>query len=106
MYLNFYRFHRLRLLTAIVVLVLALLYLAELQVAALTGFALITLVVIFICNALRKGTMPAVCDLCLAKGTMKAEYGPGFSNARLVIRCPRCGRVINHERYGIDPQKE
>ncbi len=106
MYLNFSIFQWLRFLCAVVVLGLAILYLAGGEKIALVGFAIITFPVAVICNRLRKGTMVAVCDLCKAKGTMTAEYGAGFSNARLVINCPHCGRVVNKADRGVDPQKK
>ncbi len=106
MYLNFFRFHWLRFLTAIIVLALALLYLMEVEGIALFGFLFLALIVTIICDKIRKGTMPAICDLCRSKGTIKAEYGAGFSNARLILNCPQCGRVINKADQGINPQKE
>lgn len=95
MYLNFKIFYRTRLILACIVLGLSLLYLNGGEKTALGGFAVLTLVTVFLCDKLRKGTMPAICDLCGKAGTMKAEYGAGFSNARLVLSCPRCGRVVN-----------
>ncbi len=106
MHLNFSLFYRLRLLCAIVVLGLALLYLAGGEKFSLIGFALLFVIVTFLCNQIRKGTMPAVCDLCKSKGTMQAEYGAGFSNAKLVINCPQCGRVVNKGEDGVNPQRE
>lgn len=106
MYLNFHIFHWLRFLCALVVLALAILYLAGGEKIALIGFAIIACAATVICTRLRKGTMPAVCDLCQARGVMKAEYGAGFSNARLVIDCPRCSRVVNKAKQGVNPQKE
>ncbi len=106
MYLNFFLFYWLRVLSAIIVLSLAILYLAGGEKIALIGFASLTFIVTIICNMLRKGTMPAACDLCKSKGSMKAEYGAGFSNARLILNCSNCGRIVNKAANGFNPQKE
>jgi hypothetical protein len=103
MRLSLVRFHWLRFLGAIFALVLAIIYLMESEEIALLGFALIALVAAVICIKIRKGTLPAICDLCRSKGTMRAEYGPGFSNARLILNCPQCGRVINKAQAGMQP---
>lgn len=106
MNLNFKMFYRLRFFCALIVFGLALLYLAGGEKPALVGFAIITAITVFICDKLRKGTMPADCDLCQASATMKAEYGAGFSNARLVLHCPQCGRVINVAKEGVELRVE
>lgn len=106
MYLNFHTFHKLRIITAVIVLILALIYLNGGEKIALIGFALMSTVVAIICNKIRKGIMPAVCDLCGTKATLQAEYGAGFSNARLVLNCPCCGRVVNQAKQGVNPQRE
>ncbi len=106
MYLSFSIFYRLRFICALAVFALALLYLAGGEKIALIGFAVITFVGAVICSRVRKGTMPAVCDLCKSSATMKAEYGAGFSNARLIINCPHCGRVVNKAEEGVNPAKE
>lgn len=104
--MTFRRIHQLRIGTAIVVLILALLYLMGQEKTALAGFALITMAAVAVGDRLRKGTLPATCDLCGASATMAAEYGAGFSNARLVLTCPRCGRVINSGGYQVEPRRE
>lgn len=106
MYLNFHTFHKLRIVTAVIVLFLAIIYLNGGEKIGLTGFAVLAAVVAIICNKIRKGVMPAICDLCSTKATMKAEYEAGFSNARLIINCPCCGRVVNQAKQGVNPQKE
>ncbi|WP_028584332.1 hypothetical protein [Desulfogranum mediterraneum] len=103
-YLNFRTFHRLRIYTAVVVLFFALLYLLGLEKPALGGFAAVAVIGAVFCNRIRLGTMPACCDLCAARGTLKAEYGAGFSNARLVLDCPQCGRVVNRAGRGAPPE--
>lgn len=106
MYLNFRSFHKLRIVTAVIVFLLAIIYLNGGEKFSLIGFATLSTVVALLCNKIRKGIMPAVCDLCGTRATMKAEYGAGFSNAKLVIDCHRCGRVINQAKQGVNPQKE
>ncbi len=106
MRLNFFRFHWLRFFGAILALLFAILYLAGGEEFALGGFALIAIIAGYIGIRVRKGTMPALCDLCKETGTLKAEYGAGFSNARLILNCPKCGRVINAAEKGIKPKRE
>ncbi len=106
MYLTFHRFYRLRIVAAIIILILALMYLSGHEKIGLSGFAVITLIAVFVCNKLRLGTMPAVCDLCGRQGTMKAEYGAAFSNARLVLTCLGCGRVVNTSKQGLVLKKD
>lgn len=106
MNLNFFRFYWLRLIGAILTIGLAVTYLSGREEISLTGFALLAVVISFYGIKIRKGTMPALCDLCGSQSTMKAEYGAGFSNARLVVTCPRCGRVINRGTGTIKPERE
>ena len=106
MRLNFFRFHWLRFLGAVLALFFAILYLAGGEEIALAGFAFIAIIAGFIGIRVRKGTMPALCDLCKEHGTLKAEYGAGFSNARLILNCPNCGRVINTATRGAAPERE
>jgi hypothetical protein len=83
-----------------------MLYLGEQEEIALIGFAVVATITAYLCFRIRKGDMPATCDLCGENGTLKAEYGAGFSNARLILNCPHCGRVINKASRGTDPQQE
>ena len=106
MRLSFSLFYKLRLLGALLTFILAALYLAGAEKIAISGFAILACLVTVVCTRLRKGTMSASCDLCGTSGSMKAEYGAGFSNARLVLECPRCGRVVNGEDYRAAPRKE
>jgi ribosomal protein S27E len=106
MVFSFSLFYKLRIAAAIIVLALALLYLNGLEKISLAGFAVLACITTYICNKLRLGTMDADCDLCGARGVMKAEYGAGFSNARLVINCQKCGRVINSSKSGIRLRKD
>jgi hypothetical protein len=85
---------------------LALLYLSGFEKFSLAGFAVLTCITVYVCNKLRLGTMDACCDLCGSKGKMKAEYEAGFSNARLIIDCDKCGRVINSSNSGISLKKD
>lgn len=104
--MNILRFHWIRFIGAIVILFLALCYLFDYKVFAMTGFIIITVGVTLFCAMLRKGKVPAVCDLCGSKALMKVEYEPGFINVRLVVNCPHCGRVINTAKNGIKPGRE
>lgn len=106
MRLSLTTFHKLRIITATIVLFLALIYLSGQEAFSLAGFALLAVVATYICYHLRNGSMAAECDLCRSQATMKAEYGAGFSDARLVINCPQCGRVINGAKQGVEPQRE
>ena len=106
MIFSFRLFYKLRIAAAIIVLALALLYLNGFEKFSLAGFAVLTCITAYVCNKLRLGTMDAHCDLCGARGVMKAEYGAGFSNARLVIDCQKCGRVINSSKTGISLKKD
>ena len=106
MNLNFLRFYWLRFIGALVTISLAMLYLGGYEEEALAGFAFLAVVAAYLGIRIRKGNMPALCDLCGSLATMKAEYGAGFVNARLVISCPRCGRVVNRGTNTVRPEKE
>lgn len=106
MNLNFFRFYWLKLIGAIVTISLAVTYLCGYEEVSLTGFALLAVIIGYYGIRIRKGTMPALCDLCSSRATIKAEYGAGFSNARLVITCPRCGRVVNTGTGTVHPERE
>ncbi len=106
MLLSFHRFYKLRIITAVIVFILAILYLTGYEEVGLAGFAVITALAAYVCNKLRLGTMAAYCDLCGRDGLMKAEYGAGFSNARLVLNCCNCGRVVNSTKLGVCLKKE
>lgn len=106
MYLSFLRFHWLRFSGAIITLLLAVIYLLEFEGISLIGFGMLAVVGTFLGMGLRNGTLPARCDLCGSSGRFSAEYGTGFSNARLILSCPQCGRVINNSERGIIPEHE
>jgi hypothetical protein len=106
MHLSFIRFYWLRLFGALTALTLALLYLAGFELTGLAGFSCIGAIAVYIGIRINNETMPARCDLCGATGTMKAEYGTGFVNARLILICPYCGRVVNSSPGSVKPQKE
>lgn len=100
------RFHWIRFIGAVVALLLAILYLAGFERVSLVGFILIGIYAAVVCILVQNGTLPARCDLCSSKGTLKAEYGHGFTNVRLILSCPKCGRVVNTAKNGIKPGKE
>ena len=104
--MNILRFHWIRFIGAIVILFLALCYLFGYEVFAMTGFIIIAVGVTIFCAMLRQGNLPAVCDLCRSRALMKVEYEPGFINVRLVVNCPRCGRVVNTAKNGIRPGRD
>lgn len=106
MHLSLIRFYWLRLFGAVLALVLALLYLSGYEAVSLLGFTIIAFVATVITIRISKNTMPASCDLCGAPSTMTAEYGAGFVNARLILNCTRCGRVVNTTPGSVNPQKE
>ena len=107
MFLNFFRFHWLRFIGAILALLLSIIYLFGFEEISLAGFGIGIVIASYIGIRIRKGSMPARCDLCGSEGSLKAEYGAGFSNARLVLTCSSCGRVINGGEKGtIKPRKE
>jgi hypothetical protein len=104
--MNILRFHWIRFIGAIIILLLSLCYLFGLEAFAISGFIVIAVYTTVLCTRLQKGNQPAVCDLCQAKAMMKVEYEHGFSNVRLVIQCPHCGRVVNTAKNGIRPGRE
>ncbi|MEE4166712.1 MAG: hypothetical protein V2I35_11990 [Desulfocapsaceae bacterium] len=81
-------------------------YLAGYITFSLIGFAFVGIVGGTIGVLLNRGTLPALCDLCGKKGVFGAEYGHGFRNARLILDCPRCGRVVNRSRHGLVVEQE
>lgn len=99
-------FHWIRFFGAIMALLLAVLYLIGFEQISLVGFTIIAIYAAVVCIKLQKGKLPARCDLCRSKGTLKAEYGHAFTNSRLVLSCPQCGRVVNRAKNGIRPGKE
>ncbi len=104
--MSFHFLYRARIGGAAAALMLAGTYLAGYLVFAVAGFALLGLaggVTGFLIN---RGTLPAICDLCGRRGIFSAEYGHGFRNARLILDCPRCGRVINRAEHGVDVERE
>ncbi len=100
------RFHWLRFITAAVALVLALFYLAGFEELSLAGFLVIGIYAALLTIRLRRGRQKAKCDLCGGPGLLRVEHGPAFSGARLVLECPRCGRVVNTAREGMRPGLE
>jgi len=99
-------FHWIRFVGAILALLLAILYLVGFEHVSLVGFTFIGIYATITCILVQQGTLPARCDLCRSKSTLKAEYGHGFTNVRLVLSCPQCGRVVNRAKNGISPGKE
>lgn len=99
-------FHWIRFFGAILTLLLAILYLTGFELISLAGFIFIGIYAAVVCILVQNGTLPARCDLCGSKGTLKAEYGHTFTNVRLVLSCPQCGRVVNTAKHGIRPGKE
>lgn len=106
MVVSFHRLHWLRFLGAILAMALATAYLLEFEGYALIGFTLLGALLCFGGIRLHRGTLQARCDLCDSAATMKAEYGAGFSGARLILNCPRCGRVVNAGSATPFPRKE
>ncbi len=99
-------FHWIRFFGAIIALLLAILYLTGFERVSLIGFTLIGIYATITCVLIQKGKLPAKCDLCGNKSTMKVEYDHGFTNVLLVLNCPQCGRVINRAEKGIRPGRE
>ena len=97
------RFHWLKFLGAVTALCLAIMYLAGLEKASLAGFFLIGVYASILCIRIQKGTQKARCDLCGQPSTMRVEYNHGFTNVRLIIDCPACGRVVNTATAGVLP---
>ena len=104
--MSFFQFHWIRFIGAVVALFLAIIYLIGFEKVSLVGFTLIGAYGAIVCILLQKGTLPGKCDLCGNKGLLKAEYGHGFSNARLVLNCPHCGRVINTAKNGLNIERD
>lgn len=104
--MNILRFHWIRFFGAIVMLLLALCYLFGFEEFAIPGFVVIAAYTTILCTRLQKGTQPARCDLCSSRAVMKVEYEHGFSNVRLIVQCPHCGRVVNTAKNGIRPGRE
>lgn len=106
MHLSLLRFYWLKIYCAILALVFAMLYLTGFEGLSILGFSGIALVAAVITIRISRNTMVAICDLCGAPATMTAEYGAGYANARLILNCSHCGRVINGKPGSMQPQKE
>jgi len=104
--LSFHTLHRARTAGAAAALLLAVAYLAGYQAFAVAGFVLLGLAGGVTGVLINRGMLPALCDLCGRRGTFSAEYGQGFRNARLILACPRCGRVVNRADHGVDVERE
>ncbi len=99
-------FHWLRFLGAVAALIFAVMYLFGYEKAALIGFIIIGIYAAVTCIRIQKGMQPGKCDLCGRKGLLRVEYEHGFTNVRLVLDCPSCGRVVNKAKNGIKPGLE
>ncbi len=99
-------FHWIRFFGAAFALLFAILYLCEYEKIALYGFLLIGAYGAITCILIQKGVQPGKCDLCGSKGLLRVEYGHGFTNVRLILDCPSCGRVVNKAKTGIKPGLE
>jgi hypothetical protein len=106
MRLSLLRFYWLRIFGALLALIFSLFYLLGLEGAAAAGFSVMALAITVLAIRIRNNTLPASCDLCGGPATITTEYGAGFANARLILNCPRCGRVINGRPGSMQPQKE
>lgn len=104
--MSIFLFHWIRFVGAILALLLAVLYLIGFERVSLVGFTLIGIYAAVTCILVQQGTLPARCDLCRSKSTLKAEYQHGFTNVRLILNCPQCGRVVNRAKHGVIPGKE
>lgn len=100
------RFHWIRFFGAMLALVLALLYLFGFEQLSLFGFLIIGTYATITCVRIQRGTQNARCDLCGNDAKMRVEYQHGFTNVRLIVDCPQCGRVINKARQGVEPGRE
>lgn len=102
------RFHWIRFIGAVAALILAIVYLLGFEVQAMTGFIVIAVYAVILSVRLQQGTQPAICDLCRSRARMKVEYEHGFSNVRLMVKCPHCGRIVNTagSAGGIRPGRE
>ncbi len=96
----------LRIVGAGAALLLALAYMGGYVAFALLGFGFIGFMGGIIGYRINRGTLPATCDLCGGKGLFGAEYGHGFRNARLILNCPTCGRVVSNEGPGGKAKRE
>jgi len=106
MRLSLLRLYWLRIFGALFALIFAVLYLIGMEGLAMTGFGGMAVAVTVLAIRIRNNTLPAECDLCGAPATITTEYGAGFANARLILNCRRCGRVINGRPGSMKPQKE
>jgi len=100
------RFHWIRFFGAAAALVLALMYLFGYEQPALAGFLVIGVYATITCVRIQRGTQPAKCDLCGRSSKMKVEYDHGFSNVKLIVECPDCGRIVNKAKQAIKPGRE
>lgn len=100
------QFHWLRFFGALLALILAIVYLLGYVKIALGGFFIIGVYGAVTCIRIQKGIQPGKCDLCGSKGLLKVEYEHAFTNARLILDCPSCGRVVNRAKNGIKPGLE
>jgi len=92
--MSFKSLYWLRIAGAGAALLLAVAYLAGYVAFALLGFGFVGLAGGIIGYRINRGTLPATCDLCGRNGLFSAEYGHGFRNARLILNCTTCGRVV------------
>lgn len=106
MHFSLLRLYWLRILGAVLALVFAMLYLLDREGLAIGGFAVLALAVTAITVMIRKNRLPASCDLCGSSATISAEYDAGFANARLILNCRRCGRIVNGRPGSMQPRKE
>jgi len=106
MRLSLLRLYWLRIFGALFALIFAIFYLLGLEELSVACFGVMALAITVLTIRIRNNTLPADCDLCGASATITAEYGAGFANARLILNCSRCGRVINSRPGSMKPQKE
>ena len=106
MRLSLLRFYWLRIFGALFALIFAIFYLLGMEGTALAGFGGMAVVIAVLAIRIHNNTLPADCDLCGAPATITTEYEAGFANARLILNCCRCGRVINGRPGSMKPQKE
>lgn len=99
--MNIVRLHSIRFIGAILALLLGIIYLAGFIKTSLFGFFLIGSYAAVTSILIQNGKQPAKCDLCGSKSLMKVEYEHGFTNVRLILDCPRCGRVVNTAASGL-----
>ena len=106
MRLSLLRLYWIRIFGALFALIFAVFYLMGLEGLSVAGFGMMALAITILTIRIRNNTLPASCDLCGAPSTITAEYDAGFANARLILNCRRCGRVINGRPGSMKPQKE